>query len=108
METPERAPAGGVTEILADVRHAWRSVIARPTFASTAMMTIALGVGATTAFFAVADAVLLRPLPYGLPGRLVTVLHGPDGTSPVASATYFEFKSRAASLSHLEAAEARG
>lgn len=95
-------------EILADVRHAWRSLIARPTFTSTAVMTLALGAGATIAFFAVADAVLLRPLPYGSPNRLVTVLHGPDGTGPVAPATYFEFKSRAASLSGLEAAEAWG
>lgn len=56
-----------------DLRQAFRSLRRRPAFALAAILTIALGVGANTAVYQVIDAVLLRPLPFREPQRLVQV-----------------------------------
>jgi putative ABC transport system permease protein len=54
-----------------DFLYAMRSLARAPGFAITAILTLAIGVGATTAVFSAVDAVLLQPLPYQQPGRLV-------------------------------------
>ena len=56
-----------------DLAFAARTLRKSPAFAATAMITIALGIGATTAIFSVVNAVLLRPLPYSDAGRLVYI-----------------------------------
>ena len=56
-----------------DARSALRSLRRRPAFAATAVAIIALGIGVTVATFAVVDGVLLAPLPYRDPGRLVQI-----------------------------------
>jgi putative ABC transport system permease protein len=58
---------------LRDLTFAFRTLKRQPAFALTAVLTIALGIGATTAIFSVVNAVLLRPLPYNEAGRLGTV-----------------------------------
>src|SRR5271154_179293 len=56
-----------------DLKYAFRTLLKSPVFSLTAIITIALGVGASTAIFSVTNAVLLRPLPYRDPDRLVVV-----------------------------------
>lgn len=69
---PER-PQGDppVTAFLTDLRFAARGLRRTPTFAAVVVATLALGIGCVTAFWGLLDAVLLRPLPYPEPERLV-------------------------------------
>jgi len=59
--------------MLPDLRYALRGLFRTPGFALTAVLTLAMGIGANTAIFSVADAVLFRPLPYPESNRLVVI-----------------------------------
>jgi putative ABC transport system permease protein len=61
-----------------DVRYALRSLRRAPVFAAVAVLTLALGIGATTAMFTVVRGILLRPLPFHEPDRLLLANHTPD------------------------------
>ena len=60
-------------DIVQDVRYGLRSMAGKPAFTTLAILTLALGIGATTAIFSVVDTVLLKPLPYRDAEQLVTV-----------------------------------
>jgi predicted permease len=71
---------GGVVEsVVRDLRYALRSVWRRPVFAMVAVLTVALGIGATTTIFSVVDGVLLSPLPYPEADGLIRVSADYDG-----------------------------
>jgi putative ABC transport system permease protein len=62
---------GPLESVAGDVRFALRSLRRSPVFSAVAVLTLALGIGVTTAVYSVVDGVLLRPLPYPEPDRLV-------------------------------------
>ena len=93
--------------MLSDLRLAVRTFIQKPGFAWIAVLTMALGIGATTAIFSIADAILWKSLSLPDPGRLVMVLerrveqHG--GWIPVSPANFVDWKARTHSFQDLAA-----
>jgi putative ABC transport system permease protein len=105
LPAPRRAPMGfGLLH--EDVRYALRALLRTPTFTLIALATLALGIGASTAIFSLAWSVLLRPLPYAAPERLVH-LNETYGTNRnvggVAWLNYLDWRARAASFEDLAA-----
>jgi putative ABC transport system permease protein len=69
-----------IEELFDDLRFALRQLKAAPSFAAVAVLTLALGIGANSAIFALVDATLLRPLPFGDPDRLVAIAEATAST----------------------------
>ena len=88
-------------DLTRDIRFALRSYRRSPGFTAVALLTLALGIGTTTAAFSIIDAVLLRPLPYPEPERIVT-LTGRDSLGndvPAVSApNYYDWREQSRSF----------
>lgn len=71
--TAEGRGAADLSTIVTEWKHALRALLRRPALTVTALLTLALGIGAATVIFGVVEAVLLRPLPFDHPERLALV-----------------------------------
>jgi putative ABC transport system permease protein len=91
--------------MLLDLRIGWRSLRRSPAFAASAVLTLAIGIGGSTAIFSIVDAVLLRPLPFRDPDRLVRIWesHPADGTDrvDVSAANFDDWRRRSAAFEDL-------
>ena len=88
-----------------DLRHAFRMLIKRPGFSLLAVLTLALGIGANTAMFTVVHGVLLRPLPYPSPERIVRLWERTErGTHvSVSNPNFVDWRERTTSFDALAA-----
>jgi predicted permease len=79
-----------VDKLIADIRHSLRLLWRSPSFTVAAVAALALGIGVNTAIFSVVNAVLLKPVPFPDPDRLVVFMNtSPQGSSPAASPAKF-------------------
>ena len=69
-------------DLIADFRHAARSLRSHLVFTATAVLTLALGIGATTTIYGIVDGIVLRPLSFPNADRLVTICEQFPGASP--------------------------
>lgn len=92
-----------LTDFVQDTRFALRQARRNPAFTLLTVLTIGLGVGGTVLGFAIADAVVLRPLPYPAPDRLVRIQEAnPDGDPySVSAANYLDMAAATRSLGHV-------
>src|SRR5437867_3745159 len=90
-----------------DLQYAVRALARNPTFTISAILTLALGIGANTAIFSVVDAALLRPLPYPDADRIVLVYgrtsDGQIRQNSLAPATFLDYRRGSRELGHLAA-----
>ncbi|MEJ2312403.1 MAG: ABC transporter permease [Gemmatimonadales bacterium] len=96
-----------MNDVARDLRYSLRRIGRRPGFTLVVVMTLALGIGATTGIFSVVDAVLLRPLPYKSPDRLV-LLWGDEtgrrtGSSWASFPDFVDFEAQVRSFEGLAA-----
>jgi predicted permease len=96
-----------------DIRYGIRVLTSRPGFTAVAMLALALGIGANTAIFSVVNAVLLRPLPYIDPERMVVMESGksqaaPDQFGGVSPADFWEYQEQSESVEQLVAISGGG
>src|SRR5687768_5142118 len=91
-----------------DLRYAVRSLVVEPTFSIAAVLTLAIGIGGTTAIFSVCQTVLFKPLPYSEPDRIVMAWEQLEGRTPqgFAPANFVDIRTRSTSFDYLAAINA--
>jgi putative ABC transport system permease protein len=91
--------------LLQDLKYGLRMLAKNPGFTAAAVLTLALGIGANTAVFSVVNTVLLKPLPYAQPERLVDVesmwTHGTPVPNPLSYPDFFDFRAQNHVFEHL-------
>ncbi len=111
IRPPEPVPMGGaghvhfLSGLRQDLRYAFRTLSKNPGFAAVAILVLALGIGANTAIFSVVNGVLLQPLAYPHPNRLVNIFESTSdfGHSSVAYPNYLDWRQQARSFTGLAA-----
>jgi putative ABC transport system permease protein len=100
--TPHPSGDSAMRTLAADLRYSMRVLTHAPGFALAVITVLALGIGANTAIFSIVNTVLLRPLPFNEPARLVRIFHvPPQATFPgirrfsVSPANFYDWKQRA-------------
>ena len=84
---------GFVDSVARDLRYALRGLARRPAFTFTAVLTLAVGIGATTAIFSVVYSVLIKPLPYPNAEELVRIRHHDvHGDLPFSETMYLTYR----------------
>ncbi|HEX2442509.1 MAG TPA: ABC transporter permease [Vicinamibacterales bacterium] len=102
LPSAQSSPSPGdsiVQTLIADIRYAFRVLLRAPSFALAVVAVLALGIGANTAIFSMVNSVLLRPLPFEEPDRLVRIFHVPPQdafpgmpTFAVSPANFYDWK----------------
>jgi putative ABC transport system permease protein len=94
-----------MSSVMQDVRYAVRGFLRSPGFAAVAVTTLALGIGATTSIFSVVNGIILRPLPYPDPDRLVRLYttEGSEGRDNHSGANFLDVKDQSESFENLAA-----
>ncbi len=94
-----------MTSLPQDFRYGFRMIRKSPGFAATAILVLALGIGANTAIFSVVNGVLLRPLPFSDPDQLVRIWHTPPAKNfpginrfSVSAANFYDWKQQSTSF----------
>src|SRR5262247_1629167 len=89
--------------IIKDIRYGIRSLLKRPSFTAIALVALALGIGANTAIFSLVHAVVLQPLPYPDPDRLVWAwgnIRNAGNRASVAPLDFLDFRSQNKTFEH--------
>ena len=109
LDLPRSAALVHLDVLRQDLRFTARALARSPGFAATAVIVAALGIGANTAVFSVTDQVLLRPLPFPAPDRLVQLWEVEDGSccNEVSPPNYRDWKARSRSFAALSAWHSR-
>jgi putative ABC transport system permease protein len=107
LDLARTAPSEHLGILRQDVRYAWRGLRRTPVMTAAAVLTLALGVGATTAVFSVVHAILLRPLPYPEANRLVELfeenLEGESALFRASALNYLSWAERSRSFEAIAA-----
>ena len=86
-----------------ELRQAFRAAFKRPAFTVLAVLTLSLGIGANTAIFSVIEGVLLRPLPFRNPDRIVQLAerNTRGGSSPVSNPNFVDWRQRSTNFEEM-------